>query len=1067
MEAILNFNDPLDVNLVDQVVNAMYSSTGAEAKMAERVMTQFQEHPDAWTRVDAILEKSQSPYSKFIGLKILEDLVKYRWKIVPDDQREAIKSYVVNLIIKTSSDAALMRNEKTLLDKLDVTLVQIIKQEWPNHWSSFVTELVESSRTSETVCENNMQILKILSEEIFDFSSGEMTDAKVKELKGSFYNEFNQIYQLCEYILHQTSVPSLLFVTLGTLLKFLNWIQLVYILKTDMIELLITKFLPEPMFRNVALQCITEIGGLSIGNAHDEHFVKLFGLFMPRLRAIIPPATNIPEAYDNGSDDECQFVQNLALFFVSFFKSHLSIVETQEHQAMLIEAHNYLVNISAVDDTEIFKICLEYWNILASDLYHETPFLQSAQPLLLGSFAATHPSPRRQVYSSTLSKVRYVIISRMAKPEDILIVEDEETGEIVREVYKDTDSIILYKSMRQTLIFLTHLDYEDTRKIMHKKLKKQCNGREFSWNNLNTLCWAIGSISGAMTEDDEKRFLVEVIKVLLELCEMTRGKDNKAVIASNIMYIVGQYPRFLRAHWRFLKTVVNKLFEFMHEPHPGVQDMACDTFLKIAQKCQRKFVTLQAGETHPFVEEILTKLTSIISDLEASQIHTFYEAVGHMISWQSDDKQRRELIQKLMALPNQSWSEIMANAARDIQYLHQVGTAKSVSNILRTNVRVATSLGQSYKWQLNGIFMDLLNVYRAYSDMISTTVAAQGSRAMAHANIRAMRAVKRETLKLLEVFVQKSSDTQVIVEQFVPYMLEAILGDYNTNIPDARDAEVLSLFTETINKLQGAMTKHVPRVFEAVFECTLSMITGNFEEYPELRVKFFNLLRAINQHCFQALFLIPQHHFKFVIDSIVWAFKHIMRNIAETGLMILLELWVQVAKSDVAQAFYQTYFLSLLQDVFGVLTDTFHKTGFKLQATTLLEMFRAVEEGEVTAPLWDPAQIQDPNMNNKIFLRQHIANLIGTSFKNLTQAQVTAFVNGLFQHTRDLPKFKTLLRDFLVSLKSFSSQDNADLFIEETEQSREQQKNEQRQKDMAIPGMVPVYPPKEDTGMAE
>jgi hypothetical protein len=48
-----------------------------------------------------------------------------------------------------------------------------------------------------------------------------------------------------------------------------------------------------------------------------------------------------------------------------------------------------------------------------------------------------------------------------------------------------------------------------------------------------------------------------------------KGKDNKAVVASNIMYIVGQYPRFLRAHWKFLKTVVNKLFEFMHEYHPG------------------------------------------------------------------------------------------------------------------------------------------------------------------------------------------------------------------------------------------------------------------------------------------------------------------------------------------------------------------------------------------------------------------------------------------------------------------------------------------------------------------
>lgn len=58
-------------------------------------------------------------------------------------------------------------------------------------------------------------------------------------------------------------------------------------------------------------------------------------------------------------------------------------------------------------------------------------------------------------------------------------------------------------------------------------------------------------------------------------------------------YVVGQYPKFLRAHWKFLKTVVNKLFEFMHETHPGVQDMACDTFLKICNKCRRKFVVLQ------------------------------------------------------------------------------------------------------------------------------------------------------------------------------------------------------------------------------------------------------------------------------------------------------------------------------------------------------------------------------------------------------------------------------------------------------------------------------------------
>ena len=196
---------------------------------------------------------------------------------------------------------------------------------------------------------------------------------------------------------------------------------------------------------------------------------------------------------------------------------------------------------------------------------------------------------------------------------------------------------------------------------------------------MNKLCWAVGSISGAMTEDDEKRFLVTVIKDLLGLVEMKRGKDNKAVVASDIMYIVGQYPRFLKLHWKFLKTVVNKLFEFMHELHEGVQDMACDTFIKIAIKCKRHFVILQAGEVMPFIDEILATLPNIISDLQPqqvthlllgfifpfslplfsseddplfSQVHTFYEAVGHMIQAQTETPTQEKLIVKFMELPN-------------------------------------------------------------------------------------------------------------------------------------------------------------------------------------------------------------------------------------------------------------------------------------------------------------------------------------------------------------------------------------------------------------------------------
>ena len=255
---------------------------------------------------------------------------------------------------------------------------------------------------------------------------------------------------------------------------------------------------------------------------------------------------------------------------------------------------------------------------------------------------------------------------------------------------------------------------------------KQVDGSEWSWANCNTLCWAIGSISGAMNEETEKRFLVTVIKDLLGLTEQKRGKDNKAVVASNIMYIVGQYPRFLKAHWKFLKTVVNKLFEFMHETHEGVQDMACDTFIKIANKCKRHFVLTQPGESEPFIDEIVRNMRKITCDLSPQQVHTFYEACGYMISAQGQKTLQERLIGDLMGLPNQAWDAIIQSAHQDPNILQDSETIKVVGNIMKTNVSACSSVGSYFYPQIGKIYLDMLTMYRASSQLIDEAVQRDG-----------------------------------------------------------------------------------------------------------------------------------------------------------------------------------------------------------------------------------------------------------------------------------------------------------------------------------------------------
>jgi exportin-1 len=704
-------------------------------------LTEFKSNPDAWLMVDKILQEATYLPTKYAGLQVLDDVIMTRWKVLPRDQCQGIRNFVVDKIIEASQSEDSLKQQRLFVDKLDLTLVNILKQEWPHNWPTFINEIISSCHSSLSICENNMAILRLLSEEVFDFSQDQMTSTKAKNLKTTMCAEFSQIFQLCLEILSTAEHTNLIRATLKTLLRFLNWIPLGFIFETKLIDTLVERFLNVPEFRNMTMKCLTEIGGLQMGQQfqYDEKLVQLFTTTLNSVSKMIPLSTDLKEVYGKSNSRDQEYIQNLALFLCNFFTVHLNVIEKIPNTDYLTHGHYYLILISQIDDREIFKICLEYWTKLVQELYEEMQQLPitDVNPLVsmgvsgLSNGGAPNPSTlanyplRKHKYSQILTNLRSVMVEKMVRPEEVLIMENDE-GEIVRTFVKESDTIQLYKTTRECLVYLTHLDVVDTENIMSDKLQKQVDGSEWSWNNCNTLCWAIGSISGAMNEETEKRFLVTVIKDLLGLTEMKRGKDNKAVVASNIMYIVGQYPRFLKAHWKFLKTVVNKLFEFMHETHEGVQDMACDTFIKIANKCKRHFVALQPGETEPFIEEIVRNMRKITCDLSPQQVHTFYEACGYMISAQGQKSLQDRLIENLMSFPNQAWDQIIQQANVNPAILQDSETIKVVGNIMKTNVSACSSVGSYFYSQIGRIYHDMLNMYRASSQLISDAVAKEG-----------------------------------------------------------------------------------------------------------------------------------------------------------------------------------------------------------------------------------------------------------------------------------------------------------------------------------------------------
>ena len=161
----------------------------------------------------------------------------------------------------------------------------------------------------------------------------------------------------------------------------------------------------------------------------------------------------------------------------------------------------------------------------------------------------------------------------------------------------------------------------------------------------------------------------------------------------------------------------------------------------------------------------------------------------------------------------------MAQAAQNMDVLSSPDNIKILSNVLKTNVSACTSIGTFYLPQIGRIFLDMLGLYKAVSGIISETVAREGWSALARVRsaasshrcvgliatktpkVRQLRTIKKEILKLMETFIKKSEDLEAVNSNFMPPLLDAILGDYSRNVPAARDAEVLNVMATIIGRL--------------------------------------------------------------------------------------------------------------------------------------------------------------------------------------------------------------------------------------------------------------------------
>ena len=1041
-----------------------------------------------------------------LALNILEGFIKEKWNLLDDNSKLNLRNFLGTLLIKFVTDNNFYSNPQNsfVINKLNIIIVIIAKNEWTTTWLNFISELCNSSKSDQNLCENNMKLLILLSEEINIFWKNSLTAKKAYELREKMSKEFIEVFNLCQLIMNNSNQvkQSVLIQSIKLFAEYMNWFPINLILNQDIMRKSLTNFKELSFCRTETMRCLGNLFGIKFSismlngnineiNNYRKLLIQMYQIFIQIMDNEVVKGKNFADQYKvifKNNPEKLSGYEKMTLNFenslINFFKSNISYIQSydfiegtkQVDQFLencipqISSGLNYLTQFLLIENEEIFKAAVDFWlwfsykiftlkdpedtldtftELIEKDNITKAKYSKSQYIQYLNDSYLY-----KNCYMKLMDIVREIICVKMTKPLEVKIDIDE-GGDIVCDPTKNTIYQTIHENMRDSLVYLTFLDPYKTQSLLQTKINEQSEiakkTNKIDPPLLNSISWSAGCISGAMDDSMEIEFLVIFIRVLLGLCETIKGKGNKAICASNIMYIVGQYPKFLNNHWRFLKTVVRKLFEFMHENFEGVQDFACETFLKISMKCAYNVIIIQENEIEEYIKELVRDVSENSKDLKPHQQLMFYEAIGNMINVEPNLQKKIFYIKQLMSEKNSQWNQIFMEAQQNNDILNNSNVVKGLSLIIHINERVSFSTKTPY-WSYGSTIMDnIIKSFIYYSNCINQQFNNKQS---IDVNTRSFIIYNKTVIKFLTSLVNNTDDVQIIQNEMLNFFGN-LIQTYNNNHINNKDPNMLVLFSSVLEKLKNNNPEVVSTIWNFLCVSTLQLIKNDFQSFPEHRMNFFILLKSLISNSFESLFRAQNLSFnKDVIDTITFAVNHNTPQISETGLetlFILIQKVINVGVIDlqnIIDPFFSNYFIIIFNDVFNTMTDGFHQSGFKLQVKVIQLLIKIIDEKKISEGLFNQGE------NNKNFFLKKLLNDILQGFKNITQVQGEAFCLAMFNNCSDEHKFKSVMRDFLVSLKSFIGNNEA-LWEEERKKELEMTKQLEDQKRSFLP--APQY----------
>ena len=303
-----------------------------------------------------------------------------------------------------------------------------------------------------------------------------------------------------------------------------------------------------------------------------------------------------------------------------------------EYQDEISMAINWIIQIATsgyVDNSDdddsndfLFSEVIKFWHFFTVMLYR--------------SASQEETSQFQDIYSDSISQVIPFLVKNIVCPYSFVDVSSEYGNHMQKSISLNSYESNLFDTMREIFIVLFGLKKDELVEVISAEITSLQND-DFDSNTINSVSWVVGSLSKAISDDENFNLMGEIIPVFLSLIENENPTNDptieefKFTASKALLFLCSQEAKYFRSNPEFLNNLIQIIFQFFVSDESTLNIIAIHTFTLLSKSCKQAFITPIPPSNRTILDDILENFLDIIDQMKPEHRCSFTAAVADIV----------------------------------------------------------------------------------------------------------------------------------------------------------------------------------------------------------------------------------------------------------------------------------------------------------------------------------------------------------------------------------------------------------------------------------------------------